>query len=126
MLGRGQRALREQGGRQGLTASQSEALGYLFRDGPLTITALAKRARVRSQSMGATVKVLLDRGLVAASPDAADGRHKVIAVTAAGRNLIAQGRTTRTDWLAKQLEALTPAERATLAKAQRLLDRIFT
>jgi len=126
VLGRAQRTLRGQGGRSGLTASQTEALGCVFREGPLTITALANRLRVRSQSMGATVGVLVERGLVAVTPDPGDGRQKVVTVSGVGRAFIAEGRSARTDWLAKQLETLSPAERRTLAEARVLLDRLFS
>lgn len=126
VLGRAQRTLRNQVGRSGLTASQTEALGCISREGPLTITALADRQRVRSQSMGATVGVLVERGLVTITPDPGDGRQKVVTLSDAGRAFIAQGRSARTDWLAKQLEALSPAERRTLTEAQKLLDRLFS
>jgi DNA-binding MarR family transcriptional regulator len=126
VLGRAQRTLREQGGRMGLSASQSEALGYVLREGPLTITALAQRQRVRSQSMGATVGVLLERGLVTVTPDPRDGRQKVVAVTDEARVLVAEGRDARNDWLAKRLDGLSPDERGTLAEAQRILDRLFS
>lgn len=125
VLGRAQRALRDQGGRLGLTPSQTEALGYISREGPLTITALANRQRVRSQSMGATVGVLLEAGLVSVTPDPNDGRQKVVAVTEQATALIAEGRGARTDWLAKQLATLSPAERKTLAEAHAVLDRLF-
>ncbi|MTD52980.1 MarR family winged helix-turn-helix transcriptional regulator [Amycolatopsis pithecellobii] len=125
LLGRAHRVLREQGGGLGLTASQIEALGYVFRDGPLTITALAKLQRVRSQSMGATVGVLLERGLVMVTPDPGDGRQKVVAATDEARALIEEGRNARADWLARQLETLAPAERKTLAAAHKILDRLF-
>lgn len=125
VFGRAQRTMREQGGRMGLTASQTEVLGYVFRDGPLTITALANRQRVRSQSMGATVGVLLERGLVTVTPNPNDGRQKVVAVTDEAKALIDEGRSARTDWLAKQLETLSLAERRTLADAHELLDRLF-
>lgn len=126
MFGRAQRALREQGGRLGLTASQSEALGCVAREGPLSIGALAKRQHVRSQSMGATVGVLLERGLVAVTPDPDDGRQKVVTVTDEARALITEGRSARTDWLTKQLQGLSPAERRTLAEAHTILDRLFS
>lgn len=125
VFGRAQRALREQGGRLGLTASQTEALGYVYRDGPLTITALANRQRVRSQSMGATVESLLKEGLVTVSPNPDDGRQKVVTVTGKARGLIEERRHARTDWLTEQLETLSPAELKNLAKAHQLLDRIF-
>lgn len=125
MFGRALRALREHGGNLGLTASQSEALGHISRHGPLTITALAKQQRVRSQSIGATVGVLLEAGLVTVSPDPEDGRQKVVDLTDEARTLIREGRDARADWLAKQLATLSPAERRTLAEAHALLDRIF-
>ncbi|GAA3545992.1 hypothetical protein GCM10022222_32060 [Amycolatopsis ultiminotia] len=125
VLGRAQRALREQGGRRGLTASQTETLGYVLREGPMTITALANRQHVRSQSMGATVGVLLEQGLVTVTPDPRDGRQKVVAGTDEASALVEEGRSLRTDWLAKQLETLTPAEQQTLAEAHALLDRLF-
>ncbi|WP_166463125.1 MarR family winged helix-turn-helix transcriptional regulator [Amycolatopsis acidicola] len=125
VFGRAQRALREQSGRFGLTPSQAEALGYVLRDGPLTITALAKRQSVRSQSMGATVGVLLEQELVTVTPDPSDGRQKVVTVTEKARALVAKGRNARTDWFAKQLDTLSPGELRTLAEAQKLLGRIF-
>ena len=75
--------------------------------------------------MGATVGVLLERGLVTVTPDPGDGRQKVVAVTDEARALIAEGRSAKADWLAKQLETLAPAERRTLAEAHELLDRLF-
>lgn len=123
--GRLTRALREHGGRLGLTPSQSEALGYVDRDGPLTVTALAKLSGVRSQSMGATVAALEEQGLVAVSPDPADGRQKVIAVTATARDLVARSRSVREDWLAQRIStALSPAEQRRLAETVALLARL--
>jgi len=125
-LGRSYRVLRDASGRMDLTASQSEALGYLHRDGPFTITALAKRVGVRSQSMGATVGVLLERGLVTVTPDPRDGRQKVVAITEEALRLVSESHTLREDWLAQRLATLTPAEQRTLADASDLLDRLFS
>jgi len=125
-LGRATRSLRETGGRMGLTPSQSEALGYVHRDGPLTITALARQVGVRSQSMGATVGVLVERGLVTVTPDPRDGRQKVVTTTEEATRLVGESRSLREDWLAQRLATLTPAEQQTLADATALLDRLFT
>ena len=64
-----------------LTASQRFALGRLSREGPLTVTALARAEGVRPQSMGATVAVLEAQGLVAGAPDPADGRQTLLSLT---------------------------------------------
>lgn len=125
-LGRATRSLRETGGRLGLTPSQSEALGYVHRDGPLTITALAKRVGIRSQSMSATVGALLECGLVTVTPDPTDGRQKVVATTEAAVRLVGESRSLRDDWLAERLAILTPAEQRTLDSASDLLDRLFS
>jgi DNA-binding MarR family transcriptional regulator len=125
--GRVTRALRDRGGRLGLTASQLEALGFVERDGAMTVTTLANRVGVRSQSMGATVGVLEEQGLVTVTPDPADGRQKVIALTDHGRDRIATSRSLREDWLALRIEeTLTEAERARLRDALDLLVRLVS
>lgn len=125
--GRLSRALREHGGRLGLTPSQAEALGFLDRDGPMTVTVLAERVGVRPQSMGATVGALEEQGLVTVTPDPADGRQKVIAVTEKAHELVAASRNTREDWLAERLsKVLTGAERTRLHEALALITRLVT
>ena len=125
--GRLTRALREHGGRLGLTASQAETLGFLDREGPMTVTTLAKRIGVRSQSVGATVGVLEEQELVAVTPDPGDGRQKVITVTPQGHDRITASRSIREDWLAQRLsDALTEAERERLSDALDLLARLVT
>ena len=53
-----QAKLREQASAGDLTPSQTSVLMHLDREGPTTVTALARTEGVRSQSMGATVAVL--------------------------------------------------------------------
>ncbi|MBO0843604.1 MAG: MarR family transcriptional regulator [Nocardioides sp.] len=125
-LSKARRAMREHmGGRLGMTASQSEALGYVERLGPITITELAKKVGVRPQSMGATVGVLLEAGLVTVTPHPTDGRQKVVATTDDAARLVTESRTVRDDMLAQRLEHLTGEELRTLSEASALLDRIF-
>ncbi|EQD59024.1 MarR family transcriptional regulator, partial [mine drainage metagenome] len=56
--------LREQAHPGDVTWSQMSVLGRLERDGPATVTRLARAEGVRPQSMGATVSVLLGAGLL--------------------------------------------------------------
>jgi DNA-binding MarR family transcriptional regulator len=58
------------------------------------------------------------------TPHATDGRQVVLALSAAGRDLVAESRRLREAWLAERLAALTDAERATLQDAAALLDRL--
>jgi DNA-binding MarR family transcriptional regulator len=124
-VGRLTRLLREHARKGELTASQRFALGRLEREGPLTVTALARAEGVRPQSMGATVAALEAQGLVAGAPDPADGRQTILSLTDAARELIKANRAAREGWLLQAISArLTPTEQDQLAQALVLLRRL--
>lgn len=105
--------------------NQIETLGYLARDGALSIAALARRRRIRHQSMSATVVELETQGLVGRSPDPDDARGVLVALTSAGSEMIAQSRLRRsTRILGAAADGLTPAERTVLAAAAPALDKL--
>ena len=119
------RRLREQADAGDLTPSQAAVLQRLERDGPLTVSALARAEGVRPQSMGAVVAVLQAADLVVGAPDPADGRQILLSVTPACRDWIAAGRSARQDWLLRVIDReLSPEEQARLADAVALLRRI--
>src|SRR5229473_709716 len=123
--GKLKRRLREQASAGDLTPSQTSVLGHLDRDGPATVTALARVEGVRSQSMGATIAVLEAAGLVKGSPDPEDGRQTILSLTPACRELIRSGRAARQDWLLRAIQTkLTPQEQQQLATAMKLLNRL--
>ena len=123
--GKLKRRLREQASAGDLTQSQLSVLGHLDRNGPTTVTALAKLEGVRSQSMGATVAALEAAGMVRGSPDPKDGRQTILSLTPACVALIKNGRAARTDWLLKTIEAkLSAREQEQLAAAIKLLNRL--
>ncbi|MBB3229103.1 DNA-binding MarR family transcriptional regulator [Luteibacter sp. Sphag1AF] len=125
VLGHMKRRLREQANMGDLTLSQLAVLGHLDRTGPATVTMLARAEGVRPQSMGATVAVLLEAGLVAGTPDPADGRQTILDVTAHCRDLIEASRVTRDDWLVSRIRSeLSPEEQQQLTDAVDLLKRI--
>lgn len=108
-----------------LTLSEASVVSRLDRDGPDSPGSLAEFERVRPQAMAATLAGLEERGLVSRSPDAADGRRALMAVTDAGRRVIADRRSKVVQRLAAVLDAdFTPAERRALIAALPLLDRI--
>ncbi len=108
-----------------LTWSQAHVLGRLERDGPATLTALARTENMRSQSMGAIVGPLEEAGLVAGAPDPNDGRQTILSVTERGRATVRDNRRTREDWLAGRIRAeLTAEEQAEMGRALSLLERI--
>lgn len=125
LVGQLRRQLREQTNFGGLSWSQVSVLGHLERDGPATVTALARVEGMRPQSMGANVAALLKAGLVRGSPDPDDGRQTVLSLTPACRKMVKASRAAREDWLSHAIQTrLAPKEQAQLADAIGLLKRL--
>ncbi|QKC95285.1 MarR family winged helix-turn-helix transcriptional regulator [Mesorhizobium sp. NZP2298] len=125
VAGRLIRRLREQADTGDLTMSQKSALLHLEREGPATVTTLARAQDMRPQSMGAIVSALQLAGLVEGAPDPADGRQILLSLTAACRDMIATGRAARQDWLFRAIQAtLDREEQEQLAGAVELLKRL--
>ena len=108
-----------------LTLPETSALARLDRGGPTTASALARVEQISPQSMGATLAALEARGLVGRRPDPDDGRRAVISATEAGLALLRTRRHTKTDLLARALEAeFTPAELGQLRAVTPLIERL--
>jgi len=119
------RRLREQASFGDLTWSQISVLRGLERDGPATVTTLARAEGMRPQSMGAIVAVLEAAGLVSGAPDPADGRQTILSLTAAYREITRAGRAAREDWLSRAIRSsLGAAEQEQLATGVELLKRL--
>ena len=117
--------LREQTNPGDFTFSQTSVFIRLERDGPATVSALARAEGVRQQSMGATISTLEAAGLVKGSPDSADGRQTILSLTDACREMIRASRAAREDWLFHAIQTkLSPAEQEQLATDLELLKRI--
>jgi DNA-binding MarR family transcriptional regulator len=125
LIGKLKRRLREEAHSGDLTLSQTSVLSRLEREGPATVTTLARAEGVRPQSMGATVSDLEAAGLVSGAPDPADGRQTILSLTAACREMIKASRAAREDWLFRAIRTkLTPREQAELAAGVELLKRL--
>lgn len=125
LIGRLARRLRAQGTVGDLTRSQLSLLGRLEREGPATLSELARAEGVRPQSAAAGVTVLEADGLVAGTPHPIDGRKTVLSLTEAARKQFDDGRLAREDWLNEAIHAeLNDDERARLAECLPLLERI--
>jgi DNA-binding MarR family transcriptional regulator len=119
------RRLREQSQAGDFTSSQRSVLLRLERDGPATVSALARAESVRPQSMRVTVANLEAQGAVRGTPDPEDGRQTLIALTPAFRAKVKASRAAKEDWLLHALESqLTAREQASLASAVKLLERL--
>lgn len=125
LLGKLKRRLRAQASSGDLTPSQIAVLVHLDRDGPTTVSALARLESVRPQSMGATVGSLETLGLVKGSPDPSDGRQTILSLTPRCEEMIRSGRAARHEWLLRAIQSkLTQQEQAQLKAALPLLNRI--
>ena len=126
VIGQLSRRLRKEAHLGDFTWSQVSVLALLERDGPATVTTLARAEGVRPQSMGATVSTLEAAGLILGAADPNDGRQTVFSITDSCRDAIRAGRAAREDWLCRVLRAkLDPAEQEKLATCVDLLKRLL-
>ncbi|MGU7780812.1 MarR family winged helix-turn-helix transcriptional regulator [Burkholderia sp. PU8-34] len=124
-VGKLMRRMREQAHPNDLTSSQKSVLLRLDRDGPATVSALARAESVRPQSMRVTVATLETMGAVSGAPDPTDGRQTLIALTPGFRKVLQANRAAKDDWLFRALHAqLSAQEQAELASAVKLLQRL--
>jgi DNA-binding MarR family transcriptional regulator len=107
-----------------LSLTQLAVLGTLRRDGPLTIGELAGIERVKPPSMTRAVNLLEQAGLVTRCAHATDGRHVVVKLTDRARSVLREHRRRRDEWLSAHLRGLTAADRAVLARAVPVLERL--
>ncbi|MDQ0210775.1 MarR family transcriptional regulator [Arthrobacter sp. SRS-W-1-2016] len=126
LIGQLTRRLREQSQVDNLTNAQKAVLIHLERDGRATLSALARAEGMRPQSMGAIISALSSAGLVESGPDPADGRQRILSLTAEARESISASRAAKADWLYRTiLSKLTPDEREQLPGAVHLLKRLL-
>lgn len=125
LVGKLRRRMREQTDAGDLPPSQVAVLRRLEAEGPATVSALARAAGIRSQSMGATVAALQAAGLVAGAPDPQDGRQTLLSLTPSCRKWIRQSRAAKQDWLSHAIASeLSAREQQELARALALLQRV--
>jgi DNA-binding MarR family transcriptional regulator len=118
------RRLRAERSESDLTLTQLSALSALDRHGPSTPSALAAHEKVQPPSMTRVVAVLEERGLVTRAPHPTDGRQVVVSPTEAARDILREDRRRRERWLVDHLAQLDPSERALLAAAAPIIDRL--
>ena len=125
LLGKLKRRLRDQAQGGDLTPSQVSVLLRLEKEGPATTSNLARAEGMRPQSMAPVIAALEGAGMIAGTPDPADGRQTLLALTSACRKWLEKGRAARQDWLTRTLHArLSPNELDEVAKAVELLERL--
>ncbi|AQT81652.1 MarR family transcriptional regulator [Mycolicibacterium litorale] len=107
-----------------ITLSQLSALATLAKEGAMTPGVLAVRERVRPPSMTRVIASLADLGLVVRTAHPTDGRQVLVAVSAAGAELVDSERRASQEWLRKRLDTLTEEERDILLRAADLMTAL--
>ena len=119
------RRWREQAHAGDFTNSQKSVILRLERDGPATVSMLARAEGVRPQSMRTTVAALEAAGVVSGKPDPKDGRQTFLSLTPSFLKILKTGRAAKEDWLFRALKTqLAPREHKQLAAALNLLSRL--
>src|SRR5262245_41884720 len=108
----------------GLTPTATAALASVERHGPLTPSELAEIERVKRPTVTRTLGCLEREGLVARTPDPADGRSSLVAINAAGRERLRRLRGRKNAYLARRMRDLPAEEVETLERAAEILDRM--
>ena len=116
------RALRSIEG-TGLCASDFGVLEALLHKGPLPVNVLGRKVLLTSGSITTAVDRLAARGLVTRRDDPADGRVRLVELTAAGRRLIAPAFARHEADLDEVVSVLTREERSRLVTLLRKLGK---
>jgi DNA-binding MarR family transcriptional regulator len=100
-------------------------LSRLRREGSTSPGALAEAEHVTAQAVGSVLGVMQRKGLIDRAPDPTDGRKVVVTLTDAGQHAFDHRGEEVSEHLARVLgQEFTPAERARLAAAVPLLERL--
>jgi DNA-binding MarR family transcriptional regulator len=126
VLGALMRRLRAESAEHELSLSEITVLRRLQDGGPATTAALARAELVKPQSMGAILQALEEREFVVRVADASDARCRKVSLTARGKQVLAEGRAARRNWLAQAIaENLDGDEQRALASSIDLLRRVL-
>jgi DNA-binding MarR family transcriptional regulator len=120
------RRLRRHDAAMGLTPARASALSIMVFGGRVTIGQLAQAEQVSAPTMTRLVLGLERDGLVRRQGDPADGRVAWLTATAKGARILQEGRRRRVAALAADLAGLDAADRATLAAAADILERVLS
>jgi len=118
------RRLRRTDPQTGVSAAQLSALSILL-GGRRTLGELAAAEQVKPPTMSRLVRELEGGGLVTRTRDPHDARVVWIEWTAHGRDVLTQGRQLRVQALERQIEQLSTDDRARLAQALDIIDRLL-
>jgi DNA-binding MarR family transcriptional regulator len=108
-----------------LSPSAAAALATVERHGPLTPSELAELERVSRPTATRGLGFLAERGLVDRTPDPADGRSSLVAITPAGSETLRRMRRRKNAFLARRMRGLDADDLEALTHAADLLERLL-
>ena len=123
-IGRLGRRMRADRAPSDLSLGQWAALRTLDSHGPMTPSELAAHEKVQPPSMTKILARLEAHDYVTRTPDPVDRRQVVVAPSAAGRALLADDRRRKDRWVSQRLVTLDASERAALAAALPVLEKL--
>ena len=103
--------------------TQKAIIIRLDKDGPMTISDLARAEGIKSQSMGAAIASLDQMKVVERKAHPTDGRQTIIQLTEFGISMRKNGRHARQTWLAQAIKKLEKDERDILVSAVKVLKK---
>ncbi len=118
------RRLRREDDASGLPAPQLSALSVIVFGGPITLGELARAEQVRPPTISKLIVELEAQGLIEREPDPADRRIVRVRATASGSKVLHDGRQRRVAALVASLHSLSIRDRALLARALPVLERV--
>ena len=118
------RRVRAAAGSHELSLTEAAVMGRLAKDGPATTADLARAEGMKPQSMGTTIAVLEEMGMVERKPHPTDGRQVNIGLTAKGAAVRQSVKDAKRTWLSQAIAQLDERERETLFKAGEIIKRL--
>lgn len=99
----------------GMTQERLVALASMAEHGPISITALAQMAKVRTPAMSRMVSSLVEDGLVSRRDDKTDGRGVLVLLTPRGRRVFKKAKQYSSRHLRQALGKLPRSQVSALA-----------
>jgi DNA-binding MarR family transcriptional regulator len=118
------RRLRAVSNTRELTWSQIAIMARMEEVGPMTSADLARAEAVKPQSMGATLAVMEEEGLVERQSHPTDGRQILYALTEEGLEARKKVRLAKRDWLLAAVAHLSSTEQKTLVDAVDIIRQL--
>jgi DNA-binding MarR family transcriptional regulator len=107
-----------------MTPERLSALAVIEKRGPISVTSLADKERVRPATMSRMVSALVDEGFVRRTGDKQDGRGVLVSVTPKGRRTYHRAQQLRLQHLVTAVSALSSDQLEAMRSLAAALERL--